>query len=561
MKVRRSPNIASALTRMAEKMPDSPAIHYPIGRNGAGKQQYVSMTYGELDDESTLIAQGLIVSGMGKGTYAALMVKPSMEFFALTFALFKAGVIPVLIDPGIGLKSLKACLGEAGPTAFIGIPAAHAARVVLGWGRGTLKNHVTVGRRWFWGGATLGQVREAGRGQPQTPLPGVEEDDVAAILFTSGSTGVPKGAVYTHGTFSAQVEYIQRTYDIQPGEIDLPTFPLFALFDPALGMTTVIPEMDAQKPALVDPRNVIEPILEFGVTNMFGSPALLNRVGRAGVEQGVKLPTLKRVISAGAPVPAPVLERIVAMVNDGVHVHTPYGATESLPVASVSSEEILGETAALTDKGKGVCVGKPIEGARVEVIHISDEPIESWSEDLRVEAGEIGEFVVQGRQVSKRYHNRDESTKLAKIDDPVGGVMHRMGDVGYIDEQGRLWFCGRKSHRVIIGEETLYTIPCEGIFNAHPAVFRTALVGVERAGEVRPVLCVEREKFDFSGGSRPQLMSNEEIRAELLELGAAHAHTAGIKDILFHEAFPVDIRHNSKIFREKLKVWAEKELR
>lgn len=556
MKTRPNPNIASALTRMAEKIPDSTALYYPMGRDGKGKQQYSSMTYRELDEDSTLIARGLVASGMGKGTYAALMVKPSLEFFSLTFALFKAGVIPVLIDPGIGLKSLKTCLAEAQPTAFIGIPPAHVARLVLGWARGSITHHVTVGKRWFWGGSTLAQVREAGR-QTDTPLPGVEEEDVAAILFTSGSTGVPKGAVYTHGTFAAQVEYIRDTYRIEPGEIDLPTFPLFALFDPALGMTTVIPEMDARKPAQVDPRNIIEPVLAFGITNMFGSPALLNRVGRAGVEQGVKLPTLKRVISAGAPVPAPVLERIVSMLPEGAHVYTPYGATESLPVASISSEEILGETAALTALGKGVCVGNPIEGARVEVIRISDDPIASWSDDLRLPAGEIGEFVVQGRQVSKRYHNRDESTVLAKIDDGERGVMHRMGDVGYIDDKGRLWFCGRKSHRVIIGEETLFTLPCEGIFNSHPAVFRTALVAKGHGPSAKPVLCVEREQVDVKDGNRVMLMSNEQLREELLELAASHAHTAMITDIRFHPSFPVDIRHNSKIFREKLKVWVD----
>jgi olefin beta-lactone synthetase len=555
VKAMENPNIAAALTRMAERIPESPAIYYPIGRDRSGKQQYTSMTYRELDDDSTLIARGLNALGMGKGTYAALMVKPSMEFFSLTFALFKAGVIPVLIDPGIGLKSLKTCLAEAQPTAFIGIPPAHAARIMLGWAKGTLTHQVTVGSRWFWGGPTLTKVREAGRAV-DTPLPGVTEDDVAAILFTSGSTGVPKGAVYTHGTFAAQVEYIQRTYQIEPGEIDLPTFPLFALFDPALGMTTIIPEMDARKPASVDPRNIIEPVLEFGVTNMFGSPALLNRVGRAGVEQGVKLPTLRRVISAGAPVPAPVLERIVAMLPEGAHVHTPYGATESLPVASISSEEILSETAKQTALGKGVCVGRPIDGARVEVIRITDEPIETWSDDLRVDTGVVGEFVVQGRQVSKRYHHRDASTRLAKIADGNGDVMHRMGDVGYIDEQGRLWFCGRKSHRVILDEQTLFTIPCEGVFNAHPAVFRTALVARGQGSSTTPVLCVEREKAEFKD-QKYRLMSDDELRRELLELGAAHPHTAGIQDIRFHPSFPVDIRHNSKIFREKLKDWVD----
>ena len=127
------------------------------------------------------------------------------------------------------------------------------------------------------------------------------EDDIAAILFTSGSTGVPKGAVYTHGNFLAQVELLKETYGIEPGEIDLPTFPLFALFDPALGMSAVIPEMDPTRPANVDPEKILGAIQRYGVTNTFGSPALLHRVGSYGAAHGVKLPTLRRVISAGAP--------------------------------------------------------------------------------------------------------------------------------------------------------------------------------------------------------------------------------------------------------------------
>ncbi|MBA2664939.1 MAG: AMP-binding protein [Bradymonadaceae bacterium] len=540
---------------MALKMPEAPAILFPLGRDASGKQRYETTSYKALDEESDCIAAGLIASGIGPGTRATLMVKPSTEFFALTFALFKAGIVPVLVDPGIGIKSLNVCLDEAEPQAFIGITSAHVARSVLGWGKRSIRTNVTVGRRLFWGGLTLEAVKQAGREVKDFQAPGVQADDIAAIIFTSGSTGVPKGAIYTHGNFMAQVEFIGRTYAIEPGEVDLPTFPLFALFDPALGMTTIIPEMDATRPANVEPRNIIEPILEFGVTNMFGSPALLNRVSRYGVEHGVKLPTLRRVISAGAPVPAAVLERFTAMLPEDAQVFTPYGATESLPVASIGSNEILEETRHATDLGKGVCIGRPVEGVRVEVIGIDDEAIDAWSDALRVEVGVVGEFVVMGPQVTTSYHNRDASTRLAKIKGPDGQTMHRMGDVGYFDEAGRMWFCGRKTHRVITAQETMFTIPCEAIFNTHKAVYRTALVGVSRGGQIKPVLCVEREAT--TDGPAP---GDAALRAELLALGAAHAHTASIADVLFHKAFPVDIRHNSKIFREKLAVWADKKL-
>jgi len=477
-------------------------------------------------------------------------VPPDFEFFALTFALFKIGAVPVLVDPGMGVKNLKTCLAEAQPEAFIGIPKAHLARVLLGWGKPTVKILLTVGRRFGWGGATLDKVLARIPNDQTYVTAATKNDETAAILFTSGSTGVPKGAVYSHGNFFAQVEMLRQVYDIRPGEIDLPTFPLFALFAPALGMTSVVPEMDFTRPADVDPVKLIAAIEKFQITTMFGSPALINRVGRYGEAQGIKLPSLKRAISAGAPVPAAVLERFANMLSAGAQVFTPYGATEALPVCSIGSGEILAETRHATDRGRGVCVGKPVPNITLEIIAISDEPITRWDDSLKLGLDEIGEIVVKGPQVTQSYFNRSESTVLGKIADPDhGGFYHRMGDLGYRDQQGRIWFCGRKAHRVVTGQETLFTIPCEAIFNTHQEVFRTALVGVGTPGQQRPVLCVELEK----GVDTSRLAA---IHQELLAIGAEHAITGTIKTFLFHPAFPVDIRHNAKIFREKLAVWA-----
>lgn len=545
-----SSNIAAKLSVMAAKQPFTPAIFYPHGRSSNGRVTYTHYTYKQLDDLSNNIAAGLEAYGIGRGVRTVLMVKPSLEFFSLVFGIFKAGAVPVVVDPGIGLKSLKQCLGEAEPTAFIGIPPAHVARLILGWGKPTLEKHVTVGSRWFWGGKTLDDIIADGQAQTDWELASTAADEVAAVLFTSGSTGVPKGVIYRHGNFMAQVEMIRQAYDIQPGEVDLPTFPLFALFDPALGMTTIVPDMDSRKPAAVDPTKIIEAVENFGVTNMFGSPALLNTVSKYGEAHGTKLPTLKRVISAGAPVPARVMDRTLKMLPDGARINTPYGATESLPIATTSSAEILSETAVLTDQGKGVCVGAPVERADVKVIRISDEPIETWSDDLVLGVGEVGEITVAGPMVTREYYNRPRHNALSKIDCPGTefGFRHRMGDVGYLDEQGRVWFCGRKAHRVVLAEETLFSIPCEGVFNAHDAVYRTALVGAESGGAKTPALCVELEP----GASIAWGTLVEELRA----LGAAHEHTNGITTFLKHDSFPVDIRHNAKIGREKLTVWA-----
>ena len=546
-----SGNIAAHLPAMAASRPDALAIVQPRGRDHQGRLRYRHYTFSELDAETDRIAAGLESIGIGRGMRTVLMTPPSLEFYALTFALFKAGAVVVLIDPGMGLKRLGVCLREVEPQAFIGVPKAHLARTVLGWGRRTIRDCVTVGLRLGWRGCTLEQVRKRG-GKRLFPLVEPAADEPAAVLFTSGSTGIAKGVVYTHSIFAAQVDLLRNLYDIQPGEVDLPTFPLFGLFGPALGITSVIPQMDPTKPARVDARKIIDAIDAYGVTNLFGSPALIQRVGRYGVTHGAKLPSLRRVISAGAPVPASALERFRTLLANGVQVFTPYGATEALPVCSIGSDEILNETRMRTAEGAGVCVGRPVKGMSVRIMRISDAPLAAWRDDLQVRRGEIGEIAVKGPVVTAAYFNRPDSTALAKIPDPAGGFWRRMGDLGYLDEKGRLWFCGRKSQRVVTPEGTYFTIPCEGVFNAHRAVHRTALVGVKRNGKNEPVLCVEPEK------DAP--IPRETLRQELLELGAGRPHTQAIKTILFHNDFPVDVRHNAKIFREKLAEWAAKEL-
>jgi olefin beta-lactone synthetase len=540
-------NIAAALPTMAALQPDRMAIAWPDGRGG-----FSECTFRELDEDSSRIAAAFTAYGIRRGMRAVVMVPPSLDLFALTFGLFKAGIVPVMVDPGMGLSSLKTCLAEARPEAFIGISKAHAARVVLGWAKDTVRLKVTAGRRLFWGGATLSSLRAS----TTDLMPPVDTDpeEVAAILFTSGSTGIPKGAVYTHAHFLAQVERLKDTYGIEPGEVDLPTFPLFALFDPALGMSAVIPEMDPTRPAHVDPEKIIAAIQKYEVTNTFGSPALLHRVGSYGAENGVKLPTLRRVISAGAPIQPIVLERFSQMLPEGTQIHTAYGATESLPVSSMGSAGILQETAAMTHQGAGVCVGFPVKQMDVRVIRIDDEPIAEWTDDLEVSRGQVGEFTVKGPVVTRAYFGRDHATVLAKIPDPQGGgFWHRMGDVGYLDEQGRLWFCGRKAHRVRFGDgRTLFSVQCEGVFNVHSAVYRTALVGVPSNGETIPVICIEV--------SKGLTIDRVRVEADLRAMAAANDLTTDIETFLFHDDFPVDIRHNAKIFREKLAIWATGEL-
>jgi len=545
---------------MAAEFPGRTAIHIPIGRvQPDGETPHRDISFDELNADVDAIAHGLAAAGIVRGTRTALMVPPSPDFFALTFALLKVAAVPVLIDPGMGLRNLKKCLAEAEPEAFIGIAKAHAARRVLRWAKKTIRITVNAGAWRFFCTTSLNRLRKAGHSRGQYVIPDVALEEPAAILFTSGSTGVAKGAAYTHGNFAAQVECLKATYGIQPGEIDLCTFPLFALFGPALGMTSVIPDMNPSRPARIDPRKAVAQIRQLCVTNLFGSPAVVRRLGE--LPDGRSLPTLRRVISAGAPADIRAIERLVNLLPDSAEVFTPYGATEALPVSNVGSREILGETRQLTEEGKGICVGRPVAGMQVHVIPISDEPISEWGEGISLPIGDIGEFVVRGPVVTRSYYHRPDLTRMAKIHDPrTGEILHRMGDVGYLDDRGRLWFCGRKAHRVVTPHGTLYTDMVEPVFNTTPGVLRTALVGVTRANQTYPVLCVELDRSQLGRSLYYSIgVPRNPVLDELMsKAGKQFEHTRWITAFLLFPDFPVDVRHNSKIFREKLAAWADR---
>ena len=214
----------------------------------------------------------------------------------------------------------------------------------------------------------------------------------------------------------------------------------------------------------------------------------------------------------------------------------------------------VGATVQFPAHGQPAQGGADIAGRGVDLVD-DHEGTAGVDEADQLPGGATGEIAVHGANVTREYFRRPEATRLAKVPVTPGSadVWHRMGDVGHLDEQGRLWFCGRMAHRVETAAGTLFTIPCEAIFNAHPRVRRSALVGVGARGAQRPVIVVELRR----GDDREAL---DRLTAELLALGARHAHTAGIRDVLYHRAFPVDVRHNAKIRREDLAVWAAREL-
>jgi acyl-CoA synthetase (AMP-forming)/AMP-acid ligase II len=632
-------NVADRLTAAAAGA--APRQQAVIGRL---KRTERTLTFAQLESDATALAHGLVGLGVRPGTRLALLVPPSPEFVALVFALLRSGATTILIDPGMGKKHLVDCLAAAEPEGFVAISKAQAVRTVLKRRFPHAKLNVTVGRRWFWGGVTYKQLLEQGRAlikatgsaggqhtggrrpeesppaEPVAYMPTTRADDPAAIIFTSGSTGPPKGVLYTHRMFDAQASEIQRAYDIQPGGTDLACFALFGLFNAAWGVTTVFPDIDFSRPASADPLELLAAANLHRVTQAFASPAIWDKLSRHCEASGIGIPSLRKVFSCGAPVRADVVARTLKhVVAPGAEIHTPYGATEALPVATIEAQEILRETAALTSKGAGVCVGRRFDSIDWRVIRITDDPIADIGAAGDLPAGEIGELVVRGPQVSpqyqthpapspwmgglgrgaeagtscthaspslrERYHLRsgdfrspvlgapvplkgrepesfESANALAKITD--GATMwHRMGDVGYLDDQNRFWYCGRKSHRVDSQGSSYFSVPLEEIFNAHPRVRRSALVGCGPASDATPYLIVELVADD---PAQDAARADDKFVVELRTIRDAHAlsneavRLLTLDPVLIHPKMPVDVRHNAKINREELAAWATRQL-
>jgi acyl-CoA synthetase (AMP-forming)/AMP-acid ligase II len=529
----------------ALQRPAQPAVIWPRGT------RWQSLSFAELDERSDALARGLRARGLRAGERACVFLRPGGDFVAAIHALFKLGAVPVLIDPGMGRANLLACVERARPRALLAVGKAQLAKRL--WPEAFRSVEICVSNAPFGlGGVDFDALaRTPGQAFEIEPR---GADELASILYTSGSTGPPKGVGATHGNFRAQLHALQRLFAFEPGSVDAACFPLFALFDNALGLSCLFPDLDPSAPARCEPGLVVRAIEEHGARSAFASPAVWWRVVPFLKETNQRFTTLRTLTSAGAPIPLGLVERLQRFLPPGGAIHTPYGATEALPVACISSAEILDDCRAPMFEGWGTPIGRAAPGIDLRVIRIDDGAIERWDESLELPRGALGEFVARGPVVTRGYEDDATATALARIAPTNGqrGVWHRMGDLGWIDALGRAWFCGRKSERIETAHGLLVPVPAENPLNEVLGVRRTALVGVGARPRQRPLLYVERSF------AQPGLL--EELRARPLAqppAAAACAAAIGAVEVELHKRFPVDARHNAKIRRDLLRREAE----
>lgn len=533
-------NIADFVYENARKFPNKKAIVTPYCRDASGRIAYTHYTYQQFVEASQRLSLALYGHGIRPGTRILLFVKPCLDFSVLVFALFKIGAVPIFIDPGVGRKNLLATVLKTQPKVMIAEPVVHILRRFFPRVFSSINLFITTKKPSFFSSRiSLQEMLKEEMQFEFREMEKVQGQDLAAIIYTSGGTGIPKGVLYTHEMFYQQVSIFKTLLPFTENEIDLSGFPLFSLFAIAMGMTSVIPWLDAAKPASADPVLLLKHIRDNNVSLATGSPAIWERLADYCLQNDILLPSLRGVIMFGAPIALNLHYKMQAILPNGT-TYTPYGATEGLPISWISGQEILQSFSEKTLAGGGTCIGKAVSSTKTKVIKTSFEILSDLSKAEELAPYEVGELLVNGSQVTKEYFELPNETAKAKI---VDGEMfwHRMGDLVYKDDKDYLWFCGRKVHQVTTDQQVYYPIPCEAIFNQHPAVRRSALIVFKQ----RAAIVIERkdQRTSLTGEEK------ESFRKELLSYALKFPHTQSISHFFIYKTFPVDYRHNIKIDR------------
>ncbi len=499
-----------------------------------------SITFADLHLDIDRVAAGLVKLGVKKGDRVAMLVPPGIHLATSIFAVWRAGAVVVLADAGLGVRGMGRALASANPDYVIGIPLALSAARTMRW-PGTRISTVAMEpskQRLVGASVSLDALRESGADTPLPERP--DSGNLAAVGFTSGSTGPAKGVRYLHRQLQAQRDAIVELYDVDRADSLVAAFGPFALLGTLMGIASVVPDMSVTSPGSLTATALADAAGAVGATLVFASPAALRNVAATATDlepsQRTALERTRLLLSAGAPVSAEVL-RSAAAIMPNAAAHTPYGMTEVMPVADISLTAIDAVGA-----GDGVCVGTPVDGVEVMISAIDDEGRAVGH--LRSDSDVLGEVCIRAE------HMRDGYDKLwmtqAAASQPRG--WHRSGDVGHFDTEGRLWIEGRISHVVTSSDGPVTPVGVEHAVEGLNDVAQAAVVGVGPTGTQQVVVVVSL----VDPVKRPDL-AGEDLSDRVREV----VKGADVAAILTVPSLPVDKRHNSKIDRTMVASWAE----
>jgi acyl-CoA synthetase (AMP-forming)/AMP-acid ligase II/pimeloyl-ACP methyl ester carboxylesterase len=490
-----------------------------------------SVTFADFLQRVDSVAADLVRRGLEPGDRVAMLTPPGVDLVAAVYGVWRARGVTVVADRGLGLSGLGAAVRGSSPKWVIGPRKALAAATTMRWApRATRLNIADLVA------AELGDL-------PELPSSG----DDAAVLFTSGATGPAKGVRYLHGQLAAQRDALAATYGITDNDRLVAAFAPFALYGPALGVPTALPDCDVTKPSELTAGTLDEACRRIGATMVFASPSALANVIATASEMGEYpgLEALRVVFSAGAPVPSETLHAMSELAPEA-SLHTPYGMTEALPVADINLDQI--DQAEADDPFGGVCVGWPVKGAKLRIASLAFDP-ETTPDEIPI--GETGEILVSAPWVSEGYFRLWAVERAARPTSRLGGSdeldpdrWHRTGDVGHVDTEGRLWVEGRFVHLISSSRGPISPVPVERVVERGLGTVRVAAVGVGPEDRQQLVIVLEDDDADIG-------LASPQVTARVRELVAEPVAAV----LSLHRA-PVDIRHNAKIDRAAVAAWA-----
>ena len=509
-------NIAKILGAQVALRPDAVAIIDTY----RGKERRHS--FASLADDAARAAAVLRQQGVGKGDRVLIFQPMSYELYVALLATFQVGAVAMFLDPSVGTAHINQCCDIGGPTTLIASARAHLLRIVSA-------NLRRIPRKFSFGRFVPGAISiQHAASLAQLPEIAVcDADDPALLTFTSGSTGLPKAALRTHGFLLAQHRALERALALRPGEVDLTTLPVFLLANLASGLTSVIPDVDLRFPGRIRAGPVVEQIVRIGVTRSAGSPAFFRRLVEFCESDERTLGPMSRIDTGGAPVFPGLLARLQQLAPEA-RVVSVYGSTEAEPMTHMAFGEMGDKDLEAMRSGKGLLVGLPV--SEVALCVLPDRfgsPIGPYARrDFEAEVlpvGAIGEIVVSGGHVLQGYlDGRGDIETKFEVD---GRRWHRTGDAGYIDEDHRLWLVGRCAARISDDRGLVYPFMVECAAQFVEGVRRSALVA--HAGE--RILLVESD--------RP--LESASVRNSLA--------WAALDEVRVVRQIPVDKRHNAKV--------------
>ena len=519
-------NVIRYLKENAAKDPSKPAL---IMSNE-------SISFGELWDNVCRISEGLLCKGMAPGDRLIIMIPMSIDLYSVLLGSLKAGCTAVFVDPWVGMKQIASFSAFAEPRGFAGIPKSHLLRL---FSADLRKLPVTITTGFKIGSFPAKfTLKELLKYEADEKIYEANETDTALITFTTGSSGIPKGANRTHGFLNAQHLALKNEFPYEESDVDMPMFPVFALNNLATGLTSVIPDMDFKKPAEVDGEKIYHQIMQYGVTTITSSPPFIDRLAEYCMGKNIK-PDVRRIMTGGAPVSNRQLKKWKLLFNK-TDIEVVYGSTEAEPVAHIKSEERV-EAQETSNEAMGYCMGKPSELVSCKIIPITKGLIEKPLNEIEISDQTPGELIVSGKHICRDYYKNEAAVKENKIKDDNGTIWHRMGDTGYFDTKGRFWLVGRVHSTIIRNGKFVHPQVIEEVVKSyHDTIIQAAVAGFpdSQKGE-KAVIFIQTLNNSLKEEDILEHLKSFDLRADQV--------------IITSKPLPVDPRHNSKIDYPKLK--------